>query len=223
MAKARVLLADDHTIVAEAFKKLLEPEFEVVGIASDGRKLLQLALETRPDVVLLDLAMPFLNGFDAGQQLSKLLPATKIVVVTMNEDGDTADAALREWASGYVLKSSGGTELAKAIVTAMNGKKYISQRIAARLSERLIRDPRRLQARPLTSRQREVLQLLAEGQSMKEAAAELNLTARTIAFHKYRIMEENSLRNNSDLVLFAIKQHVVVAPSRYSGAGQTSS
>jgi len=212
MANARVLVADDHALVMEAFRKLLEPEFEVVGVASDGRKLLQLALRTRPDVVLLDLGMPLLNGFDAGRQLKKLLPATKIIVVTMNEDVDTADAALYEWASGYVLKSSGGTDLRKAIIAAISGRKYISQRIADRQSERFIRDPRRLQARPLTCRQREVLQLLAEGQSMKQAAAELKITIRTIAFHKYRIMEEYGLRNNSDLVRFAIKQQLVARP-----------
>ena len=212
MPNARVLVADDHALVMEAFRKLLEPEFEVVGVASDGRKLLQLALQTRPDVVLLDLGMPLLNGFDAGRQLKKLLPATKIIVVTMNEDVDTADAALYEWASGYVLKSSGGTDLRKAIIAAISGRKYISQRIADRQSERFIRDPRRLQARPLTCRQREVLQLLAEGQSMKQAAAELKITIRTIAFHKYRIMEEYGLRNNSDLVRFAIKQQLVARP-----------
>jgi len=212
MANARVLVADDHALVMEAFRKLLEPEFEVVGVASDGRKLLQLALQTRPDVVLLDLGMPLLNGFDAGRRLKKLLPATKIIVVTMNEDVDTADAALYEWASGSVLKSSGGTDLRKAIIAAISGRKYISQRIADRQSERFIRDPRRLQARPLTCRQREVLQLLAEGQSMKQAAAELKITIRTIAFHKYRIMEEYGLRNNSDLVRFAIKQQLVARP-----------
>jgi len=211
VAKARVLLADDHALIVEAFKRLLEPEFEIVGAASDGRKLLHVAQETKPDVVMLDLGMPLLNGFDAGRQLNRLLPTTKILVVTMNEDVDTADAALSEWASGYVLKSSSGTDLRKAIIAVISGKKYISQRIADRQSERFIRDPRRPQARPLTNRQREVLQLLAEGQSMKQAAAELNITKRTIAFHKYRIMEDNDLQNNSDLVLFAIKQQVLAA------------
>lgn len=210
-AKVRVLLADDHVMVVEAFKKLLEPEFEVVGIASDGRKLLQFALQTRPDVVLLDLGMPSLNGFDAGRQLKNLLPATKIVVVTMNEDVDTADAALREYASGYLLKSSASrAELSRAIVTVMTGNQHVSPGIADRLLQCFIRDPRG-QARPLTHRQREVLQLLAEGRSMKQAAAELNVSTRTIAFHKYKIMEENGLRNNSDFVFFAIKQQVVTA------------
>src|SRR5215510_3960283 len=127
MGKVRVLIADDHTMIVEAFRRLLEPEFEVVGVALDGRELLQLAQETKPDVVLLDLGMPNLNGFDAGQQLKKLLPATKIVVVTMSEDSYTANAALREWASGYLTKTSAGSELLKAIAEAMNGKRYLSR------------------------------------------------------------------------------------------------
>jgi DNA-binding NarL/FixJ family response regulator len=212
MVKARVLIADDHALVVEAFKKLLEPEFKVVGVASDGRELLELAREVRPDVVLLDLGMPILNGFDAGQRLKKLLPAAKMLVVTMNEDADTAAAALREWASGYVLKSSDATELRKAIIAVMNGKKYVSQRIADRQSQQFIWDPRRTQTRHLTNRQREVLQLLAEGHSMKQAAAELHITPRTIAFHKYQIMQEYGLRNNSELLRFAIKQQVVARP-----------
>ena len=209
VAKARVLLADDHTMVVEGLKKLLEPEFDIVGVASDGRELLQLAPQTRPDIVLLDLGMPNLNGFDAGQQLKKLLPATKIVVVTMTEDGELANAALRDWASGYVGKSSCRTELLKAITAVMSGKQYIGRRVANRMAERFIRDLRMPQARDLTYRQREVLQLLAEGRSMKQAAAELNVSTRTIAFHKYRIMEEHGLRSNSDLLRFAFRQHVV--------------
>ena len=209
MVKARVLLADDHVMVVEAFKKLLEPEFEVVGVATDGRKLLQLAQQTGPDVVLLDLGMPSLNGFDAGRQLKKLLPAVKIVIVTMNEDIDTAEAALRECASGYLLKSSASrADLSRAIVTVMTGNQYVSPGIADRLLQRFVRDPRR-QARPLTHRQREVLQLLAEGRSMKEAAAELKVSTRTIAFHKYRIMDEYGLKSNAALLLFAIKEQVV--------------
>ena len=212
MAKTRLLLADDHALVVEAFKKLLQPEFDVVGVASDGRELLELAPVTRPDVVLLDLGMPVLNGFDAGRQLKKLLPAAKIVVLTMNEEVDVAAAALREWASGYVLKSSDGTELRKAIIAVMNGKKYVSQRIEERQTQQFILDPRRTQTLPLTSRQREVLQVLAEGHRMKDAAAKLHITPRTVAFHKYQIMEEYGLRNNSEFIRFAIKQQVVPRP-----------
>jgi DNA-binding NarL/FixJ family response regulator len=210
VAKARVLLADGHMMVVEGLKKLLEPEFEIVGVASDGLELLQLALQTKPDVVLLDLGMPSLNGFAAGQQLKKLLPATKMMIVTMNEDVDTADAALTEWASGYLMKSSAsGAELSRAIVTVMSGKQYVCRQIADRHFQRFIRHPRGLQAQTLTCRQREVLQLLAEGRTMKEAAAELQVTSRTVAFHKYRIMEKHGLRSNSDLLRFAFKQQVV--------------
>jgi DNA-binding NarL/FixJ family response regulator len=212
MVKTRLLIADDHALVVEAFTKLLQPEFEIVGVASDGRELLQLAPTVRPDVVLLDLGMPLLNGFDAGRRLRKLLPSAKIVVLTMNEDFDTATTALREWASGYVLKSSDATELRKAIIAVMNGHKYVSQRIADRQIQQFIRDPHSSQVRLLTSRQREVLQLLAEGHSMKQAAAELHISARTIAFHKYQIMEQCGLRNNSEFLRFAIKQLVVARP-----------
>jgi len=212
MAKARLLIADDHALVVEALTQLMQPEFDVVGVASDGRQLLELAPVTRPDVVLLDLGMPVLNGFDAGQKLKRLLPAAKILVLTMNEDVETAAAALREWASGYVLKNSDAGELRKAIIAVMNGKKHVSQRIAERQTQQFILDPCRTQTRTLTARQREVLQVLAEGHSMKEAAAELHVSTRTIAFHKYNIMEEYGLKNNSEFIRFAIKQQVVPRP-----------
>jgi len=209
--RIRVLLADDHAMIADAFRQLLEPEFEVVGVASDGRKLLQLARESRPDVVLLDLGMPLLNGFNAGKQLKQLLPSTKIVVVTMNTDIETAEAALREWASGYVLKISALTELSQAIISVTSGKSYVTKQIANQLSEQFIQNPRSLQARPLTRREREVLQLLVEGLTMKQAASELQISARTIAFHKYGIMKKHGLKRNADLLRFAIKQQVVGA------------
>jgi DNA-binding NarL/FixJ family response regulator len=205
------LLADDHTMVVEAFRKMLEPEFEVVGIALDGRKLLELAQKLKPDVVLLDLGMPLLDGFDAGRQLKGLMPGTNIIVVTMNDDTDIATTALHEWASGYLLKSSTRQELIKAITTVSSGRQYVTARIADRQFERFVRDPQALQVKMLTFRQRQVLQLLAEGRSMKEAAAELEITARTIAFHKYRIMEEYDLRTNIDLLRFAIKQRAAAA------------
>jgi len=143
MATLRILLADDHTMVMEALQKLLEPEFEIVGTASDGRQLLELAQQTKPDVILLDLGMPLLNGFDAGRQLKRRFPATKIVVVT-------AHAALREFASAYVVKSSAGVELRKAIADAIRGRKYVSPLIANWQGKRFVYDPRMPQARPLT-------------------------------------------------------------------------
>jgi DNA-binding NarL/FixJ family response regulator len=210
MPNVRVLLADDHALVAEALKALLEPDFEIVGTVSDGRELLELAPQTKPDVVLLDLAMPLLNGFDAGRQLKRLVPDAKIVVVTMNEDGETVHAALSEWASGYVIKSSTGAELQRAITAAVGGKQYVSTLIASREAERTA--PRMPKTKALTQRQRQVLQLLAEGRTMKEAAAVLEVSERTIAFHKYRIMEEYGIRTNAGLFRFAMKQKVVAAP-----------
>jgi DNA-binding NarL/FixJ family response regulator len=209
MAKPRILLADDHMLIVEAFKKLLEPQFDVVGMVHDGRKLLQVAPVLKPDVVLIDIGMPMLNGFDAGRQLKKMLPSVKLIVLTVSEDYELAVEALREWASGYLLKSSAGSELVKAIVDVLQGKQYVTPRIAKRQEEEFVRDPRPNRVKNLTARQREVLQLLGEGRSMKEAAAELQVATRTIAFHKYRIMEEHGLRTNSDLVRFAIKQHVL--------------
>jgi len=209
LAKARILLADDHTLVAEAFKKLLEPEFEVVGTVGDGRALLRLAPELKPDAVLVDLNMPLLNGLDAGEQLKQILPKVKIIVLTMNEDAEIAAETLSKWASGYLLKKSAGSELLKAVHEVLRGAQYITPALEKELLEISQRDSRNECARTLTPRQREVLQLLAEGHTMKEAAAILHVATRTVAFHKYRIMNDFSLDNNSDLLRFAIKQRVV--------------
>ena len=209
MAKPRILLADDHTLLMEGFKKLLEPDFEIVGMVSDGRKLVQIAPVLLPDAVLLDISMPMLNGFDAGRQLKRLLPDVKLIVLTVNDDYELAMHALREWASGYLLKTSVRSELIKALTTVLKGERYLSPAFAKRQMEEFVRNPFSNRTKHLTVRQREVLQLLGEGRSMKEAAAELQLAARTIAFHKYRIMEEYGLKTNCDLIKFAMKQNVV--------------
>lgn len=211
MARPGVLLADDHTLVLEAFKKLLEPEFEVVGTVSDGRALLSVAPGLKPDVIVLDLSMPELNGMEAGLQLRRLLPRTKVVVLTMNEDPDIPREALRQWASGYLLKKSAGSELIKAIREVLRGRTYVTPKVAQQLREGFVRDPRRKHKRVLTSRQREVLLLLAEGRTMKETADLLHVTPRTVAFHKYRIMEDFDLKTTSDLVKFAIRERVISA------------
>lgn len=213
MPKARVLIADDHILVSEAFKRLLEPEFEVVAMVADGRSLLQVAPELKPDVTVLDLGLPLLNGMDAGSQLKRMLPKTKIIVLTMSEDSDLASVALREWASGYLLKKSAGGELVQALREVLRGKSYVTSYVAQRLLDEFVRDPRIDRVKHLTPRQREVLQLLAEGRTMKEVAAVLHVTTRTVAFHKYRIMEEFSLKNNSDLVRFAMKQRLLAPPA----------
>jgi DNA-binding NarL/FixJ family response regulator len=212
MTRARILVADDHTLIVDAFKKLLEPEFEVVATVSDGRALLRTAYESRPDVAIIDLGMPLLNGADAGQELKKLLPHIKLLVVTMNEDYELAAHALKHWASGFLLKKSAGTELIKAIREILKGNSYVTPKVAQRLLEEFVRDPRPDRERHLTPRQREILQLLAEGRTMKEVAAILNVATRTVAFHKYRIMEEFGLKTNSDLVKLAIREHIISPP-----------
>jgi DNA-binding NarL/FixJ family response regulator len=209
MDRPRILIADDHTLVAEAFKTLLEPEYQVVELVADGRSLLSAAKELKPDLVLLDLGMPLLNGLDAGLELKRLLPRTKLIVLTMNEDAGVASKVLRQWASGYLLKKSAGVELKKAISDVLHGHSYVTPSIAQKLVDEFIRDPQPSGAKELTPRQRQVLQLLAEGRSMKEAAAVLDIAVRTIAFHKYRIMEDFGLKTNSDLVRFAIREHII--------------
>lgn len=210
MGRARILLADDHTLVAEAIKRLLEPEFEVVAVVADGRSLVREACALKPDVALVDLNMPILNGFDASEQVKAAHPAIKIIVLTMNEDAEIAAETLRKWASGFLLKKSAGSELVQAVREVLRGGKYVTPALQEELAELAAREPRSSEAgRVLTPRQREVLQLLAEGHTMKEAAAILNVAARTVAFHKYRIMQDFGLANNSDLLRFAIKQRVI--------------
>jgi DNA-binding NarL/FixJ family response regulator len=212
MGKPRVLLADDHTLVVEAFKRLLEQEVEIVATVADGRTLLAIAPELKPDVIILDLGMPLLNGMDAGHELKRRLPRTKLIVLTMSEDYDLAAEAMRHWASGYLLKKSASSELVKAIREVLAGRSYVTPKVAQRLLEEFVRDPRPNRVKHLTPRQREVLQLLAEGRTMKEVAAVLNVTTRTVAFHKYRIMEEFGMKTTSDLVRFAMREHIVDQP-----------
>jgi DNA-binding NarL/FixJ family response regulator len=209
MDRPRILIADDHTMVAEAFKSLLEPDYEVIKIVADGKAMLSTATEMKPDVVLLDLNMPLFNGADAGRQLKKLFPKIKLIVLTMNEDPEVASDSLRHWASGYLLKKSAGVELKIAVAKVLQGSTYVTPSIAQKLMDEFVRDPHHDKTKELTQRQRQVLQLLAEGHSMKEAAVVLNIAVRTIAFHKYRIMEDFGLKNNSDLIRFAIRQRVI--------------
>jgi DNA-binding NarL/FixJ family response regulator len=209
MARPRIFLADDHIMLVDAFRKLLEPEFEIVGTAADGRTLVTSALELRPDLIIIDLGLPLMNGIDAGQQLRVKLPRTKLLVVTMNEDHLIASEVLRRWASGYVLKKSAASELIHAIREVLARRTYVSPQIRFHLQREFMRDPNQPGPARLTPRQREVLQLLAEGCSMKEAAHILALQARTIAFHKYRIMENFDLTNNLDLLKLAIRENLV--------------
>jgi DNA-binding NarL/FixJ family response regulator len=205
------MLADDHTILVEAFRKLLEPEFEIVGTVADGIALLEAAPRVKPDVIVIDIAMPLLNGLEAGLRLKKQMPAVKMIFLTMNEDPDLAVDAMRAGASGYLLKSSAASELIRAIHLSLRGKTYITPLIARGMQKAFINDPRpKSAAKVLTPRQREVVQLLAEGKSMKEVASVLHVTPRTIAFHKYRVMQELHLGTTAELIQFAIKSRILV-------------
>jgi DNA-binding NarL/FixJ family response regulator len=207
--RARLLIADDHTLVAEACKKVLEPEFQVVGIVTNGRDLLRGASELEPDVVILDISMPQLNGLDAGEQLQRLLPSCKLVFLTMNMAPDVAAEAFRRGASGYVVKSSGVEELVIAVRRALRSESYLSPFITKETVDFLLRNDQTSIDKRLTRRQSEILQLLAEGMSMKEIGNVLNLKPGTIAFHKYNIMQTLGLKTNASLLQYAIKHHLI--------------
>ncbi len=211
MKRARVLLADDHKIVAAGLKGILEPEFELVGTVQDGRALLKAAQELRPDVIVVDISMPLLNGIEAVRQLKKANDRPKVVFLTMHPDVTYAIRAFEAGASGFVLKHSAPAELVTAIREALQGRTYVTPMIAGELM-RSYQDgsgKRKDPTRTLTPRQREVLQLLAEGHSAKDAAAILGISPRTAEFHKYRMMRELGIRSNAELMQYAIKHGVV--------------
>jgi len=207
------MIADDHTFVADACKKLLEPEFDVVATVGDGRALVKIAATLRPQVILVDIAMPLLNGLDAGYQVKQLLDSVKLVFLTMNTDPALAAEAFRRGASGYLLKTSSASELIVAIRQVLNGRSYLSPAIAKEAVNFLLHQDKESieEEDPLTERQREVLQLLTEGKTMKQVACVLNVSTSTVAFHKLRIKEILHARTDADLVQHAIKTHLIVA------------
>jgi DNA-binding NarL/FixJ family response regulator len=209
MGRPRVLLADDHALLLGAFERLLAPECDVVGQVSDGRALVAAAETLRPDIIVLDISMPLLNGLEAGRQIKQRLRDVKLVFLTMNEDSDLAAEAFRAGASGYLLKRSAASELLTAIREVAQGRSYVTPLVTEGLVGSLLRVDEHTPAQVLTSRQREVLQLLAEGRSMKEVASVLNLTPRTVAFHKYRMMEQLKVKSTAELVQYAVKHHIV--------------
>jgi DNA-binding NarL/FixJ family response regulator len=220
MSKIRIVLADDHAFLLEACKKMLEPEFEVPAVFTDGRTLLEAAPALRPDAIVIDIGMPLLNGLDAGRQLKKLMPAVKLIFLTMYRDPDLANEAIRAGASAYLLKTSAASELLKAIHEALKGRLYVTPAIAGGMEDSFIRNPEgRHASKDLTPRQREVLQLLAEGRPMKEAAYILSVSTRTIAFHKYRMMEQLGIRSSAELIQFAVNQHVVPQQPEFARTG----
>jgi DNA-binding NarL/FixJ family response regulator len=210
MRRPRVLVVDDHRLLRESFVKLLEPTCDVVGALGDGRALLAAAPELRPDIVVLDVAMPLLNGLDASRQLKRLMPGVKVIILTVNEDPDLAAEAFRAGASGFVLKGSAASELLQAIQDVSNGRSYVTPLATRGMVDNLLHQPESAKgARELSPRQREVLQLLAEGRTMKEIGTILKITPRTVAFHKYSMMEMLGIKSSAELVQFAIKKRIV--------------
>jgi DNA-binding NarL/FixJ family response regulator len=212
MKRARVILADDHTLMLEALKNLLEPEFEVVGIFADGLSLVEGAHKLNPNVIVLDIGMPNMNGLLAGQRLKQLVPFAKLIYLTMNHDADIAAEAFRLGASGYLVKNSAASELQRALREVVRGGSYVTPLMTKDMVGSFIQNfKHRKEPHPLTQRQKEVLQLLAEGRSMKEAAFLLNVSPRTVAFHKYTIMEHLHLRSSAELIQYALKNTVMAA------------
>ena len=210
MLGTRVILADDHTLVLDALRNLLAPEFEVVGTFANGRALVEAAPQLRPDVIVLDIGMPLMNGLNAGQRLKKLMPAVKLIYVTMNQDQDMAAEAFRLGANGYLLKHSAASELVDAIRQVVRGGCYVTSLMTEDVVGSLTNHFKKLKSTNyLTLRQKEVLQLLAEGRSMKEAAFILNVSPRTVAFHKYTMMDHLHIKTSAELVQYAMNSQLV--------------
>ena len=212
MKRPRILIADDHRIVAEGLRGLLEPEFDLVGIVEDGRELLDAAEKLRPDVIVADISMPLLNGIDAVRQIKKTHENIKVVFLTMHPDVTYAASAFEAGASGYVLKHSAPSELVLAIQSALRGKTYVTPLLAGELMQfyKGKKPAGRDELTKLTPRQREVLQLLAEGRSAKEISTVLNISSRTVEFHKYRMMADLGVKTLAELVQFAIRHGIAI-------------
>jgi DNA-binding NarL/FixJ family response regulator len=211
VSRPRVLLADDHRLVAEGLKSLLSAEFELVGVVEDGRALVEAARKLRPDVIVADITMPHLNGIDALAQLKQDDEQVRVVFLTMHPEVAYARRALEAGALGYVLKHSAPSELIAAIRAALDGKTWLTPAVAGEVLQSMKGEPEKAgdPVASLTPRQREILQLLAEGRSAKEVGAALGVSARTVEFHKYQMMERLDLHTSAELVHFAIKHGIV--------------
>jgi len=212
-SRPRIMIADDHAFVADVCKKLLEPEFDVVATVGDGRALVRIAATLKPDVIILDVGMPLLNGLDAGQQIKQVLSSVKLVFLTMNTDPALAAEAFRNGASGYVLKTCAASDLIVAVREVLKGRYYLCSPIAKETVDSLSHQKKESieEGQRLSRRQREVLQLLAEGRAMKEAAYILSLTLSAVASHKYQIKEKLNAKSNTDLVQYAMRNHLIAA------------
>lgn len=211
MKRPRVLLADDHPLILEGLRSLLETECEVVGVIRDGRSLVEAASRLRPDVIVLDISLPLLNGIDAARQIKKELPQAKVLFLTMHANPEYLREALAAGASGYVLKTSAGEELPDAIQDALRNRLHVTAGFGDEIVEQFARRPPSSH-RPqsiLTARQREILQLVAEGRTAKDIAAILNISLQTVAFHKYRIMNKLGARTTAALTKYAIQEGLI--------------
>jgi len=211
MKKPRILLADDHKIVIEGLKNLLRDEFEIVGSVEDGRALVEKASKLYPDVIVADISMPQLNGIEAARQIKKIDKNIKIVFLTMHPDATYAADAFEAGASGFVLKHSASGELIRAIHEAIKGRTYVTPLVAGDLirSYQEGASPEKKMFKKLSPRQREILQLLAEGRSAKEIASILNISTRTVEFHKYKMMEQLNIKTSTELLQYAIKHGLI--------------
>ena len=210
--RARLLLADDHTLLLEGIRLMLEPEFELVGSVEDGQALLAAAKSLKPDVILLDISMPVLNGIDAAHQLRKILPSAKLIFLTMHADADYVTEAFRAGAAGYLLKHSAASELLTAIREVLNGNHYVSPLVTRNALDMLMTSTKaegKFSDR-LTARQREVLQLVAEGRTRKETASALGISVKTVEFHKAAVMRTLNLKTAADFTLYAIEHGMIV-------------
>ncbi|HRI04251.1 MAG TPA: response regulator transcription factor [Pyrinomonadaceae bacterium] len=204
MSQIRILLVDDHKILVDAVKKLVEQEFEVIGTFENGRELLDNAPKLRPDVIVLDMAMPAMNGLLVAERIKKLLPHTKLIFLTMNRDPEFVAEAFRLGASGYILKSATGRELIQAIRTVISGGYYASPEFTKTMAGEFGEEHKKAKSpHQLSARQKEVLQLLAEGSSMKQIATILNIAEPTVAYHKYSMMKLLNIKSNAELLGFA--------------------
>jgi len=212
MKRPRIVLADDHKMVLDALKSVIEPEFEVVGTFGDGLALVEGAPRLNPSVIVLDIQMPTMNGLNAGRRIKQLMPTVRLIYLTMNQDPDMAAEAFRLGASAYLLKNSAATELVQALRQVVRGGSYITPLLTKDMVGSFVQNFKlRKSPSQLTLRQREVLQLLAEGRSMKEAAFILHLSPRTVAFHKYTMMEHLNIRSSAQLIEYAMKTSLVPA------------
>lgn len=208
MPKARLVIADDHSIVLEAYRQLLEPEYEVVGSAVNGEELLRMAPALSPDIILLDISMPTVNGLDVSRQLRATLPRTKLIFVTMMSEPFYITQAFDLGAVGYVLKQSASTELLTALTAALNNRRYISPQLSVEVQDSIETPwvkPEGFSSK-LTPRQQEVLQLLTRGRSTKEIAAELKVSAKAVEFHKGNITRRLGIHTTAELTRFALSQ-----------------